>query len=308
MKKIFFILAALCCMMVAKAQTQPDNEIWYTSSDNKVVTPSNDNFNVSIVSNDYNDGKGVIKFSGELTSIGEFAFNAKTTLVSVTIPALVTSIGDEAFNYCTSLESLTFAEGSHLENIGEGAFYLTGIKGELTLVASLKNIGLLAFAGCQLTKVYMSSEDLSGISNKIFIESAVIIVPSALYEAYKNHFSGNNKVEVPLNEWKEYAIAKIDAAMQTVNTLSDTDRNTITTGISTIENATTFDGTLEAYYAVLALIDQQKTFEDRVRSVLEEWGTKQPGTAIEIEIEGEDGKTIQLYKIKKVKFIKVDEE
>lgn len=36
MKKIFFIIAALCCMMVAKAQTQPDNEIWYTSSDNSV--------------------------------------------------------------------------------------------------------------------------------------------------------------------------------------------------------------------------------------------------------------------------------
>ena len=293
-------------MMVAKAQTQPDNEIWYTSSDNKVVTPSNDNFNVSIVSNDYNDGKGVIKFSGELTSICEFAFNAKTTLASVTIPALVTSIGDEAFNYCTSLESLTIVEGSQLETIGERAFDGAGISGELTLVASLKNIGLLAFAGCPLTKVYMSSENLSGISNKIFIESAVIIVPSALYEAYKNHFSGNNKVEVPLNEWKEYAIAKIEAAMQTVNTLSDTDRNTIATCISTIENATTFDGTLEAYYVALALIDQQKAFEDRVRSVLEEWGTRQPGTAIEIE--GEDGKTIQLYKIKKVKFIKVDEE
>lgn len=293
-------------MMVAKAQTQPDNEIWYTSSDNKVVTPSNDNFNVSIVSNDYNDGKGVIKFSGELTSIGEFAFNAKTTLVSVTIPALVTSIGNSTFGNCSGLTTLTFAEGSHLETMGEGAFYHTGIKGELTHPASLKNIGLLAFAGCPLTKVYMSSENLSGISNKIFIESAVIIVPSALYEAYKNHFSGNNKVEVPLNEWKEYAIAKIDAAMQTVNTLSDTDRNTIATGISTIENATTFDGTLEAYYAALALIDQQKAFEDRVRSVLEEWGTKQPGTAIEIE--GEDEKTIQLYKIKKVKFIKVDEE
>lgn len=183
-------------MTVAKAQTQPDNEIWYTSSDNQMVTPSNDNFNVSIVSNDYNYGKGVIKFSGELTSIGEFAFNAKTTLASVTIPALVTSIGDEAFNYCTSLESLTFAEDSQLETIGERAFDGAGISGELTLVASLKNIGFLAFAGCPLTKVYMSSENLSGISNKIFIESAVIIVPSALYETYKNHFSGNNKVEM----------------------------------------------------------------------------------------------------------------
>lgn len=293
-------------MTVAKAQTQPDNEIWYTSSDNQMVTPSNDNFNVSIVSNDYNDGKGVIKFSGELTSIGEFAFNAKTTLASVTIPASLKSVGDQAFNGCSGLTTLTFAEDSQLETIGERAFDGAGISGELTHPASLKNIGLLAFAGCPLTKVYMSSENLSGISNKIFIESAVIIVPSALYEAYKNHFSGNNKVEVPLNEWKEYTIAKIEAAMQTVNTLSDTDRNTIATCISTIENATTFDETLEAYYAALALIDQQKAFEDRVRSVLEEWGTKQPGTAIEIE--GEDGKTIQLYKIKKVKFIKVDEE
>ena len=56
------------------------------------------------------------------------------------------------------------------------------------------------------------------------------------------------------------------------------------------------------YNAALALISKQKAFEESVRGVLETWGTKQAGTAIEIE--GEDGKAIKLYKIKTVKFSK----
>ena len=453
----------------------PANKIYYTSSDGNVVTPNEDAFNVNIVSNTYENGKGVITFSEELTSIGEDAFYLKGTLTSmtfpaslksignyafsgcgqlssltfaegsqletigegafnetsisghltylpaslksigvsafkatklnaVTLPASVTSIGDYAFNGCSSLatltfaedsqletigvaafnstaiseeltlpaslktirreafngcsslatltfaegsqletiednafngtlisgeltlpaslktigngafsgcsqlSSLTFAEGSQLETIGEFAFAGTSISGELTIPASVKSIGREIFGGCKLTKVYISVEDLSNVSKFSFINNvALIIVTPILYEAYKSLFKDYNKVEVePLSDWQEYTIAQIEAAMKTANTISDTDKTTIAGYISTIEDATTFDEATTAYYTALALIDQQKAIEEKVKGVFNTIGTKQDGPAIEIV--GEDGQTIQLYKIKNVKFIKVSTE
>ena len=448
--------------------------LFYTSSDGNVVTPNEDAFNVNIVSNTYENGKGVITFSEELTSIGEDAFYLKGTLTSMTFPASLKSIGNYAFNGCGQLSSLTFAEGSQLETIGEGAFnetsisghltYLpaslksigasafkatklnavtlpasvtcigdyafngcsslatltfaedsqletigvaafnstaisgeltlpaslktirceafggcrqlssltfaegsqletiednafsgtlisgeltlpaslktignvafsgcsqlssltfaectqletigvdafnsTGIKGELTIPATVTSIGDAAFGGCQLTNVYMSFEISSGISNRAFNEGVIIFVPAELYEAYNRHFNRFYKVEVkPLSDWQEYTIVQIDAAMKTANTISPTDKTTIANYISTIENATTFDGTLEAYYAALALIDKQKEFEEKVKGVFNTLGTKQDGPAIEIV--GKDGQTIKLYNIEKVNFDKVKTE
>lgn len=97
-----------------------DNEIWYTSSNGNVVNPS-DSFGVSIVSNEYNNGKGVITFDGPVTSIGYGAFSGCFSLTSVTIPNGVTSIRDNAFLDCTSLTSVTIGNG--VTSIGYGAFY-----------------------------------------------------------------------------------------------------------------------------------------------------------------------------------------
>lgn len=84
-----------------------NNEIWYTSSDGNIVTPYNTNvFGVNIVSNTYSDGKGVITFDGDITTIGEYAFYDCYSLTGVTIPDSVTSIGKEAFRACASLTSV----------------------------------------------------------------------------------------------------------------------------------------------------------------------------------------------------------
>ena len=51
------------------------NEIWYTSSDGRIITPYNkDAFGVNIVSNVYENGKGVITFDSNVTEIGYQAF------------------------------------------------------------------------------------------------------------------------------------------------------------------------------------------------------------------------------------------
>ena len=68
---------------------------YYTSSDGNIVTPYVKNvFNVSILSNTYENGQGCIEFNGKLTSIGEGAFSGCSGFTgNLTIPNSVTSIG-----------------------------------------------------------------------------------------------------------------------------------------------------------------------------------------------------------------------
>ena len=152
----------------------------------------------------------------------------------------------------------------------------------------------------------MSSEVLSDVSKNSFTKNVVIIVPPKLYEAYKSYFKDINKVEVPTEEWQDYMLSQIEAAMQTIKMISDTDKNTIASYISTIENAMTLDDMATAYYAALTLIDQKKTIEENLKDLLGSMGRMQSGPAIEIV--GNDGRVILIYDIKKVKYIMVNKE
>lgn len=112
----------------------PNNEIWYTASKKLTETTSTEigpyfhinAFNVSMVSHTFEDGKGVITFEGDVTTIGNAAFYSCSGLTSVTIGNTVTSIGDYAFYCCTPyLTSITIPDG--VTSIGQNAFY--GCKG-----------------------------------------------------------------------------------------------------------------------------------------------------------------------------------
>ena len=108
----------------AKPVTQPNNEIWYTSSDGNVVKPYKqgiDIFGAEIESNTYKDGKGILKFKGDVTTIGNEAFYSCVNLTSVTIPNSVTTIGNYAFWGCDSLISITIPDS--MTTIGNYAFW-----------------------------------------------------------------------------------------------------------------------------------------------------------------------------------------
>ena len=86
---------------------QPNNEIWYTSSDSNVIYPNNsDAFGANIESYTYSDGKGVITFDGDVTSIDDDAFYYCDNLTSITIPNSVSKIGYTAFYRCYNLTSV----------------------------------------------------------------------------------------------------------------------------------------------------------------------------------------------------------
>ena len=113
----------------------PHNQIWYTSIDGEIVEPNDPMaFNVSIKSNIYEDGKGVITFDGEVTEVGYMAFygcdNCTTNcynLTSFILPQSVTSICEHAFDGCRNLQSVTISD--KVTHIGKCAFICcTGLK------------------------------------------------------------------------------------------------------------------------------------------------------------------------------------
>lgn len=109
--------------LVARTEpVQPDDEIWYTSTDSQVVTPSGyDPFNgVNIVSNTYSNGKGVIKLDQTLTEINGYAFRNCTTLETVSLPNSVTVNRDFSFQYCTGMTSVKF--GTSYASVGYCSF------------------------------------------------------------------------------------------------------------------------------------------------------------------------------------------
>ena len=96
--------------------------IEYTTDFGGIVTPYNTNAfgDAQIVSNTYENGKGTLKFSKPLTTIGSQAFY-NSLLTSIAIPNSVTSIGNNAFYGCNSLTSVIIPNS--VTSIGNNAFY-----------------------------------------------------------------------------------------------------------------------------------------------------------------------------------------
>ena len=96
--------------------------------------------------------------SDSVTSIGDYAFYACTSLVSITITGSITSIGEWAFVYCTSLISITIP--SSVKSIGEFAFFGCAGLASINIPRSVTSIGDNAFLGCEsLTDIYYAGSE-----------------------------------------------------------------------------------------------------------------------------------------------------
>ena len=119
--------------------SQPNNVIYYTSSDGQIVTPYNtDVFGANIVSNEYVDGQGIITFDGDVTSIGDHAFYYRSHLASIVIPNSVTSIGFQVFSYCDDLTSIIIDSGNPVYDSRDNCNAIIESKSN-TLIAGCKN-------------------------------------------------------------------------------------------------------------------------------------------------------------------------
>ena len=126
---------------------QPNNVIYYTSSDGNVVTPyAMDVFGANIVSNEYVDGQGIITFDGAVTSLGDMCFFECSSMTSITIPNSVTSLGGACFWYCINLTSITIPDG--VTSLGDYCFYECDSLKSITIPDGVTSLGEECFSWC----------------------------------------------------------------------------------------------------------------------------------------------------------------
>ena len=185
----------------------PYNEIWYTSANGEIITPNSTNFGANIVSNTYQNGKGIIRCDGAVTTIGGNAFSDKyRTLLSVILPPSVTTIGNKAFSNCyglsivipknvtsfgsnpfercggvvtvncniPSLDTSIFTDfteaivGAGVTAIGDNAFYGNQKITKISLPNSLNSIGDEAFYGCVSLVNIVIPDSVTTIGDRAF--------------------------------------------------------------------------------------------------------------------------------------------
>ena len=107
-----------------------------------------------------------VSIPNSVTSIGSFAFDDCSALTSVSIPNSVTNIGNYAFYGCSSLESITIPEG--VTSIGTDAFSRCSSLASITIPKSVASIGEWAFCGCSSLTSITIPEGLTIIGDYTF--------------------------------------------------------------------------------------------------------------------------------------------
>ena len=145
----------------------PADEIWYTTVSGQVedLSTACTLTGMTVVSNTYNDGKGVMKFSAALTELPDMAFYYSPTLVSVELPPQVTVLGTEAFRDCKQLTAVTL--NSDLTTIREGTFRGSTIQ-SFVIPDSVTSLGDYAFRYCQSLTALTIGSGITSIGYQVF--------------------------------------------------------------------------------------------------------------------------------------------
>lgn len=216
----------LKCYSADEGDVMPNNEIWYTSSGGKIVMPYySAMFGAVIVSNTYNNGKGVIKFNGKVIEIGERSFyecfshrvtkfpdfSNRVKLTSINIPHSVTKIGAEAFSGCLNLRDINIPNS--VTKIGESAFKGCCSLTSIFIPNCVTEIGQFVFKDCfNLTEFNskLASED----GRCLIVDKKIIafapaglteyIIPNGVVEIGEYAFEGCRliTIDIPISVTK----------------------------------------------------------------------------------------------------------
>lgn len=149
------------------------NEIWYTSKYDTVLAPyTTTGFGANVTTNVYEDGKGVITFDGDISTIPADAFKNKTELESVVIPSSVISIGASAFSGCSGLISVDMPDS--ITSIGNSAFGSCNALESIDLPQNLLSIGSGAFYQCSKITTITIPNSVTSIGNNAFYKCSTL--------------------------------------------------------------------------------------------------------------------------------------
>ena len=134
----------------------PNDEIWYTTTDGEPIdlggggsgsgSGSGSGGGWPEYTNTYEGGKGVIKFTEDLTEIPIDGFLNIENLETIILPNSVTSIGNSAFYGCTGLTSVTIPDS--VTSIEWSAFGNCSSLTSIIIPDNVTSIGLWVFDNC----------------------------------------------------------------------------------------------------------------------------------------------------------------
>ena len=154
-------LSRMSSLEVEVETTQPNYVIYYTSTDGEIITPYNTNvFGSTLISNEYNNGRGVLTFDGDITRIGDKAFYQCSRLTSICVPNCVETIGYQSFMKCSELTSFTIPES--VTFINDAAFYHCDALTTIDIPRNVSLMGSEVFSFCSsLSSIKVDSENPS---------------------------------------------------------------------------------------------------------------------------------------------------
>ena len=181
MKRNFFRLLVsavlmTCCTVMAWAGlgTPPDDEIWYTTINDEILQANYDEvLGCKVISNTYENGKGVMRLDGPVTKVGDYAFTGyytfnDTGLKSISLPNSVKSIGYQAFYWLDYLTEISL--GNSVETISDQAFCDCDALETIVIPASVTSLGEKAFYDCNNLKFVAIGRGVTDIGTYTFYD------------------------------------------------------------------------------------------------------------------------------------------
>lgn len=194
-----------------------NNKIFYTSSDNSVIYPNQTYMPVdmSILSNTYSGGQGVIVFNGPVREIWRRMFYNKEKLTSIRYPDSVIKISREAFNGADNLASTDIPQQIEILEYMAFANIQSGptIGRVINIPAAVTEIGVNPFVNSYVGSYTVSANNsrfhsnngsvvetntntvIMGGSNSTIPSSAVKIGDMAF--AHIGAYNGSNTINIP---------------------------------------------------------------------------------------------------------------
>ena len=171
--------------LIYKRVNPASNQIYYLTEGNKVENVDKVADNLAIVTNEYNDGYGVITCSGPITRIADNAFSGCGNITDVVLPTSVKELGEGAFRDTYNLRSI---EMPGVETLGSYSFYGSGIN-EITIGNAVTSIPESCFYFSRIQKVNFP-EGLNYIGDDAFRETPLteITIPDGVTEIGSNAF------------------------------------------------------------------------------------------------------------------------
>lgn len=169
--RIFLSCSSLTSILVEEGNTTYD---------------SRDNCNavIATATNTLIAGCPTTTIPSSVTSIGDYAFEACSSLNSVTISNNVTSIGYAAFRSCTSITSVTIPNS--VTHIGGYAFYNCSSLNSVTIGNSVTSIEEMTFSQCQfLNSITCLAKTPPVLDRNAISKNTIIYIPDNTKEAYE---------------------------------------------------------------------------------------------------------------------------